>query len=174
MCQYPFNGRSYEDNEWWYWCGWPSKTSGFIEKGLMILVNDQGYQDQIHMSRKVKAESAIVLKPTERQATACRAEASGEKANRQIHQLCYYIYVQTHTCWLLSPSGMGQSFGGGCFSSHTDTSMYPASSCSSAAKTTDKHLIHYKETVLATFRLTCSERTAAAKLFLIVCKINYK
>lgn len=168
QCQYPFNGHT--DNELWYCFRSPSKTNGFTKKVLMILVSDQGHQDQIHISRKVNAESATVLNRKTSNGTACRAEASSEKANWQIHRLCYYIYMQTHTCSLLSPSGMGQSFGGGCFSSHTDTSMYPASSCSSAAKTTDKHLVHYKET----FILTCSEWAAAAKLILIVCKINYK
>lgn len=75
MCQLSlyFKGHSYKDNELCYWFGLPSKTNGSIKKVLMILVNDQGHQDQIHMSRKVNAESAEVLKSTERQATGLHA-----------------------------------------------------------------------------------------------------
>lgn len=101
QCQHPFNGRSYKDNELWYWFGLPSKTNGFIKKVLMILVNDQGYQDQIHISRKVNAESATVLRSTERQETGLHAEqrrAVRKQTYTLTHCLCNYIYMQTHTC----------------------------------------------------------------------------
>lgn len=42
------------------------------------------------------------------------------------------------TWWLDSPSGMGLSCGGGCFSSDTVTSRYPASSSSSAGVKNEK------------------------------------
>lgn len=51
------------------------------------------------------------------------------------------------TWWLDNPSGMGLSCGGGCFSSDTVTSRYPASSSSSAGvekkvgRGTDKDLL---------------------------------
>lgn len=56
------------------------------------------------------------------------AGTAGDRSRR------WWRLTHTHTCWLLSPSGMGQSWAGGCFSSDTNTSMYPASSCSSTAK----------------------------------------
>lgn len=62
---------------------------------LIILVNDQGYQDQFHISKKVNAESAIVLKSTERQATGLHA-VQRRAVRKQTDK--YIVCVTTFTC----------------------------------------------------------------------------
>lgn len=81
----------------------PSKTNGFIQKVLMILVNDQRNQDQIHMSRDVNAESAIVLKSTERQATGLHAEQR-QAVRKQTDTLIVLLHSHANTHLLTAES----------------------------------------------------------------------
>ncbi|TNN41270.1 hypothetical protein EYF80_048578 [Liparis tanakae] len=55
-----------------------------------------------------------------------------------IDDVTAHVHIDDVTWWLVSPSGMGLSSGGGCFTSDTATSRYPASSSSSADMQTQR------------------------------------